>query len=89
MSSAYAQWFAQIEQEYGEQLAQMPLPDGLPEHVEDLMRAGDREALLFMLKVAWQMGAQAGVSAGMSLAKQGQVRRGNEGTSTASGGLKA
>ena len=86
MSNAYAQWFAQIEQEYGGQLAEMPLPDGLPEHLTELMEAGDREAVLFMLKVAWQMGAQAGLSAGIRLAKHGQIPQGQAGPAS---GLKA
>lgn len=73
MSNPYAEWFAKMEREYGEQLAEMPLPDGLPEHLSDLMEAGDREAIIFMLKVAWQMGAQTGLSAGVQLAKQGSA----------------
>lgn len=87
MSNAYAQWFARMEQEYGEQLAAMPLPDGLPEHLAELIAAGDQEAIVLMLKIAWQMGAQAGVSAGVQLAKHGE---GVQGPSSSSlGGLKA
>ncbi|GHF95993.1 hypothetical protein GCM10017783_04890 [Deinococcus piscis] len=86
MTNAYAQWFAQIEQEYGEQLADMPLPDGLPEHLAELIEAGDQEAVLFMLKVAWQLGAQAGLSAGVRLAQHGQ---GPQGQPAPSSGLKA
>lgn len=71
MTNAYAEWLKQIEQEYGEQLAEMPLPDGLSEHLAELIRTGDQETIQFMLKLAWQLGAQAGVSAGMQLAKQG------------------
>lgn len=74
MSKAYAEWLAQMERDYGEQLAEMPLPDGLPEHLSELMETGDRESIIFMLKVAWQLGAQAGLSAGVQLAQQGGKR---------------
>lgn len=86
MSNAYAEWLAQIEKDYGEQLAEMPLPDGLPEHLAELMKAGDQEAIQFMLKLAWQLGAQAGVSAGVQLAQQRQAPHKQ---ASHSGGLKA
>ncbi|WP_261664707.1 DdrH [Deinococcus sp. Marseille-Q6407] len=86
MSNAYAEWFAQVEKDYGDQLSEMTLPDGLPEHLADLMEAGDQEAVLFMLKVAWQLGAQAGLSAGVRLAKHGQLPQRD---TSPSSGLKA
>ncbi|TSA83755.1 DdrH [Deinococcus detaillensis] len=64
MMNPYVEWFENLRAEYGEQLKQMPLPEGLPEHLRDLMAKGDDEAVLFMLKLAWQLGAQAGFSAG-------------------------
>ena len=64
MTNAYAEWFEQLRAEHGEQLKAMPLPDGLPEHLQKLMDQGDREAILFMLKIAWQLGAQVGYAAG-------------------------
>ncbi|MFC3832689.1 MULTISPECIES: DdrH [Deinococcus] len=63
-SNPYAEWFERLRAEYGEQLGQMPLPDGLPEHLRVLMHSGDEEAILFMLKLAWQFGAQVGYAAG-------------------------
>ena len=63
MSNPYAEWFERLRAEYGEQLSAMPLPEGLPEHLRDLIARGDDEAILFMLKLAWQFGAQAGYSA--------------------------
>lgn len=60
----YAEWFEQVRSEYGEQFQAMPLPEGLPEYVHQLVTRGDEEALKFMLKLAWQMGAQMGFAAG-------------------------
>lgn len=60
----YAEWFEQLRSEYGEQLGAMPLPDGLPEHLRGLMEQGDEEAIQFMIKLAWQLGAQVGYAAG-------------------------
>ncbi|ADV68424.1 hypothetical protein [Deinococcus maricopensis] len=63
MKNPYAEWFEQLRAEYGEQLKQVPLPDGLPEHLRDLMARDDQEAIQFMLKLAWQLGAQVGYAA--------------------------
>ncbi|WP_027482699.1 hypothetical protein [Deinococcus pimensis] len=63
MTNPYAEWFERLRAEYGEQLSTMPLPEGLPEHLRDLMARGDDEAILFMLRLAWQFGAQAGYAA--------------------------
>ena len=63
-SNPYAEWFEQLRAEYGEQLSAMPLPEGLPEHLQDLMGRGDKDAILFMLRLAWQFGAQVGYAAG-------------------------
>lgn len=72
MTNPYAEWFEQLRAEYGEQLKAMPLPDGLPEYLRDLIEARDEEAILFMIKLAWQFGAQVGYAAG---ARQGQAVR--------------
>ena len=66
MSNPYAEWFEQLRAEYGDQLRQMPLPDGLPEHLHTLILARDDEAITLMLKLAWQFGAQAGFAAGQN-----------------------
>ncbi|GGR08663.1 DdrH [Deinococcus ruber] len=70
MSNPYAEWFEQIRAEYGDQLREMPLPNGLPEHLHALIEAHDEEAISFMLKLAWQFGAQAGFAAGQSQGTQ-------------------
>lgn len=70
--TTYQEWFEQLREEYGEQLAQMPLPDGVAEHVQQMIDKGDTEGLLFMVKLSWQIGAQVGYSAGQNPEK---VRR--------------
>ena len=58
MKNPYVEWFEQLRAEYGEQLQQVPLPDGLPEHLRDLIARNDQDAIQFMLKLAWQLAAQ-------------------------------
>lgn len=70
MTNPYAEWFEQLRAEYGEQLQAMPLPDGLPEHLHALVQSRDEEAIQFMIKLAWQFGAQVGYAAG---ARQGEA----------------
>lgn len=64
MTNAYAEWFEQLRAEYGDQLEVMPLPDGLPEHLRTLIESQDEQAIQFMIKLAWQFGAQVGYAAG-------------------------
>jgi hypothetical protein len=64
MTNPYAEWFEQLRAEYSEQLGAMPLPDGLPEHLRQLIQERDEEAIQFMIKLAWQFGAQVGYAAG-------------------------
>lgn len=75
MSNPYAEWFEQLRAEYGDQLRQMPLPDGLPEHLHALILARDDEAITLMLKLAWQFGAQAGFAAGQSQSSEPSTPR--------------
>ncbi|WP_424951097.1 DdrH [Deinococcus sp.] len=76
-SNPYAQWFEQLRAEYGDQLRQMPLPDGLPEHLHSLVLARDEEAITLMLKLAWQFGAQAGFAAGQNQTERATPPRRN------------
>ncbi|WP_029478876.1 hypothetical protein [Deinococcus frigens] len=64
MKNPYAEWFEQLRTEYSEQLGVMPLPDGLPEHLRQLIQNRDEDAIQFMIKLAWQFGAQVGYAAG-------------------------
>ncbi len=74
-ANPYAEWFEQLRAEYGDQLRQMPLPDGLPEHLHTLVLSRDEEAITLMLKLAWQFGAQAGFAAGQSQNAEPSVPR--------------
>lgn len=71
----YAEWFEELRKEYGEQLRAMPLPEGLPEHLHHLVQQGDEDAIQFMLKLAWQFGAQVGYAAGSKQVEGVQVMR--------------
>ena len=73
----YAEWFEELRKQHGEQLKAMPLPDGLPEHLHQLVLQGDEEAIQFMLKLAWQFGAQVGYAAGAKQVEGVQVIRPN------------
>ncbi len=59
----FDRFLEQMKQNYAAQLAQMPLPEGVPEHVRGLLEQGDLEGVLFLLKLAWILGAQAGATA--------------------------
>lgn len=74
-TNPYAKWFEELRAEYGEQLAAMPLPPGLPEHLHNLVAQGDEEAIQFLLKIAWQMGAQVGYAAGSGQSESARVVR--------------
>ena len=74
-TNPYAEWFEQLRAEYGEQLGAMPLPDGLPEYLQSLIHSGDEEAIKFMIKLAWQFGAQVGYAAGSRQSEQVSVVR--------------
>jgi hypothetical protein len=59
----FDRFLEQMKQHYAAQLAQMPLPEGVPEHVQKLIEQGDLESVLFLLKLSWVLGAQAGATA--------------------------
>ncbi len=63
MNSPFDPILEQLKEQYRDQLEQMPLPEGVPEHVAELVGAGKVEDLIFMLKLSWMFGAQAGVAA--------------------------
>lgn len=55
--------FQQMRVQYEEALRGMALPPGVEDQVRARTAAGDHEALVFMLKLAWVFGAQAGHAA--------------------------
>jgi hypothetical protein len=52
-----------LREQYWDQLENFYLPEGLAEHVAKAMDERDTAQLLFMLKLAWLFGAQAGQAA--------------------------
>ena len=71
MDSDFSEIMQQLREQYSAQLAHMPLPEGVPEHVAELIRQGDTEGLLLMLKLSWMFGAQAGHAAARQPQDQG------------------
>ncbi|MBB6099807.1 hypothetical protein HNR42_003265 [Deinobacterium chartae] len=63
MNSDFSEIMRQLREQYGAQLAHMPLPEGVPEHVAELVSQGDVEGLILMIKLSWMFGAQAGHAA--------------------------
>jgi hypothetical protein len=59
----FEQVMQQMRVQYEEALRGMPLPPGVEEHLRARVAAGDSETVLFMLKLAWVFGAQAGHAA--------------------------
>ena len=60
MTPEFREVMEKLRAQYGEALRDMPLPDGVPEYVQELISQGDTETLLLMLKLSWVFGAQAG-----------------------------
>lgn len=60
MTLEFREAMERLKAQYGEALRDMPLPEGVPEYVQELMQSGDRDTLLLMLKLSWVFGAQAG-----------------------------
>lgn len=56
----------EMRAQYGEALSGMALPPGAEEHFRDRVAAGDADTAVFMLKLAWVFGAQAGHAAAES-----------------------
>ncbi|GEM47476.1 DdrH [Deinococcus cellulosilyticus] len=63
MTPEFREVMEKLRAQYAEALRDMPLPDGVPEYVQELMAKGDTETLLLMLKLSWVFGAQAGQAA--------------------------
>jgi hypothetical protein len=68
----FDRFLEQMKQQYASQLSQMPLPEGVPEHVRALIEQGDVDSVLFLLKLSWVLGAQAGANAKIEQLEQSQ-----------------
>ncbi|HEX2864722.1 MAG TPA: DdrH [Deinococcales bacterium] len=60
----------QMREQYQDALEGMALPPGVEDHVRKAVASGDPETIVFMLKLAWVFGAQAGHAA----AEQSKLR---------------
>lgn len=55
--------FQQMRSQYQESLDEMGLPPGVEDHLRQAVAQGDAQTVIFMLKLAWVFGAQAGHAA--------------------------
>ncbi|MGL4609351.1 MAG: hypothetical protein ACRCYY_06650 [Trueperaceae bacterium] len=61
---AIAVFIHQMKTNHAEEVAGIDLPPGMNEYVEDRIREGDLETILFMMKLGYIMGLQTGVAVG-------------------------
>lgn len=54
----------EMRRRYAQEIDAVALPDGTMDYVRERIEAGDADTLMFMLKLGWIMGLQAGFSAG-------------------------
>lgn len=59
----FEQIMQQMKAQYEENLKDMALPPGVEDHLKKMVTQGDSETVVFMLKLAWVFGAQAGQAA--------------------------
>ncbi len=59
----FEQIMDQMKAQYEENLKEMALPPGVEDHLRKMVTQGDTETVVFMLKLAWVFGAQAGQAA--------------------------
>ena len=55
-----AEFLEQMRQRYREEIDAVNLPDGTLEFVQEQIRKGDAETLLFMIKLGYLLGLQTG-----------------------------
>ncbi len=63
MNQNFSEVIEKLKIEHAENLAQMPLPLGAEEFLKTKIFEQDSETVVFMLKLAWVFGAQAGQQA--------------------------
>lgn len=60
---AIAEFVARMKEQQKDQIQAMELPAGTEEYVQERIKAGDQETLVFMLKLGYVMGLQTGYAA--------------------------
>lgn len=63
---AIHEFLQRMRAEHGDRIDAVELPEGAEAYVEECIRAGDRETLLFMMKLGYLLGVQTGFAAGRS-----------------------
>ena len=63
MNEDFAKVMEQLKSQHASELANMPLPNGVEDFVRGKLLEQDLETILFMLKLSWVFGAQAGQQA--------------------------
>jgi hypothetical protein len=61
---AIAVFIRQMKENHAQEVAAIDLPPGMNEYVEERIREGDLETILFMMKLGYIMGLQTGVAVG-------------------------
>ena len=54
------QFIEQMKAQHGESLKDMPMPPGIEDYIRERVKLGDFETVVFMQKLAWVFGVQAG-----------------------------
>lgn len=55
------EWIQQMVESNHEALQQMPFPPGLAEYVDELVKSGQTEQIISLMKMGFLMGIQQGV----------------------------
>ncbi len=61
-----AEFIRQMKEQNGDEINKLELPPGAYEYVLELIKQGDAETLMFMLKLGYVMGLQTGFAAAQS-----------------------
>jgi hypothetical protein len=72
---AVAIFIRQMKENHANEVAGIDLPPGMNEYVEERIREGDLETILFMMKLGYIMGLQTGVAVGQEGEPQKPTRR--------------
>ncbi len=59
-----ALFIRQMKDNHAKEVAAIDLPPGMNEYVEERIREGDLETIIFMMKLGYIMGLQTGVAVG-------------------------
>jgi hypothetical protein len=72
---AIAVFIRQMKENHAADVAGIDLPPGMNDYVEERIREGDVETILFMMKLGYIMGLQTGVAVGQEEQPSKPTRR--------------